>query len=183
VLAAAAQLPDGESLAADPPSARAGALRDLRAGVPELWHSVIDFDRCINCLQCAEFCLFGVYDIRPDGTPYVADPDKCKPGCPACSRVCPAAAIIFPRYHARGPIAGADEGRPQQVDGQAARQAAGPDVQAYRAQHGLDQPVQLGLAGTRPTAASAQDASPPVAPARDETSVDAMIRELEGFDA
>ena len=30
------------------------------------WYPVIDFSRCTNCMECIDFCLFGVYGI--DGT-------------------------------------------------------------------------------------------------------------------
>ena len=39
----------------------------------------------------------------------VEQPDNCRKGCPACSRVCPANAIIFPQHKAPA-IAGADTG-------------------------------------------------------------------------
>jgi NAD-dependent dihydropyrimidine dehydrogenase PreA subunit len=62
------------------------------------WYPVIDAARCVRCGQCVKFCLFGVYATAPDGLPIVARPEKCKNRCPACARICPAAAIIFPRY-------------------------------------------------------------------------------------
>jgi Pyruvate/2-oxoacid:ferredoxin oxidoreductase delta subunit len=62
------------------------------------WFPVIDYARCINCRQCLSFCLFGVYEESPAGGVRVAQPDKCKNNCPACARVCPEAAIIFPKY-------------------------------------------------------------------------------------
>jgi Pyruvate/2-oxoacid:ferredoxin oxidoreductase delta subunit len=69
------------------------------------WFPVIDYDRCTNCMQCLSFCLFGVYGV--DGTQkiQVQNNDNCKTNCPACSRVCPEAAIMFPKYKA-GPING-----------------------------------------------------------------------------
>ena len=71
------------------------------------WFPVIDYDRCKNCLQCLQFCLFGVYAEDAEGKVRVVHPDKCKTGCPACARLCPEAAIIFPKY-SEGPIAGDD---------------------------------------------------------------------------
>lgn len=62
------------------------------------WFPIIDYHRCKNCKQCLNFCLFGVYALSQDGTVQVARPDKCKTGCPACARVCPHAAVIFPKY-------------------------------------------------------------------------------------
>ncbi len=69
------------------------------------WFPVIDFDRCTNCMQCLSFCLFGVYGASTEGGIQVQQPDNCKTNCPACSRVCPEAAIMFPKYKS-GPING-----------------------------------------------------------------------------
>jgi NAD-dependent dihydropyrimidine dehydrogenase PreA subunit len=62
------------------------------------WFPVIDYDRCVNCLQCLSFCLFGVYQKGEDGKIAVARPHNCKTYCPACSRVCPRGAIMFPKH-------------------------------------------------------------------------------------
>ncbi len=62
------------------------------------WFPVIDYDRCINCKQCLNFCLFGVYELDELSAVIVAKPAGCKTGCPACARVCPQSAIIFPKY-------------------------------------------------------------------------------------
>jgi Pyruvate/2-oxoacid:ferredoxin oxidoreductase delta subunit len=69
------------------------------------WFPVIDYDRCTNCMQCLSFCLFGVYGVDADRQIQVQNNDNCKTNCPACSRVCPEAAIMFPKYKA-GPING-----------------------------------------------------------------------------
>ncbi len=81
-----------------------------RAGSPEPgawlpWFPVIDYDRCTNCMQCLSFCLFGVYGVDGAGRIQAQQQDNCKTHCPACSRVCPEAAIMFPKYKA-GPING-----------------------------------------------------------------------------
>ena len=70
------------------------------------WYPVIDYSRCTNCMECIDFCLFGVYGLDHSGTILVEQQDSCKKGCPACSRVCPANAIIFPQ-HKTPAIAGA----------------------------------------------------------------------------
>ncbi len=62
------------------------------------WFPVIDYDRCRNCKQCMNFCLFGVYGLSKDGKVEVQKPSSCKTNCPACARVCPFTAIIFPKY-------------------------------------------------------------------------------------
>lgn len=70
------------------------------------WYPVIDYSRCTNCMECIDFCLFGVYGIDKVETILVEQPDNCRKGCPACSRVCPENAIIFPQ-HKTPTIAGA----------------------------------------------------------------------------
>ena len=69
------------------------------------WFPVIDFDTCTNCMQCLSFCLFDVYGTDDAGKIQVQNEDNCKTNCPACSRVCPEVAILFPKY-AKGPING-----------------------------------------------------------------------------
>lgn len=68
------------------------------------WFPVIDEDRCINCKQCLNFCLFGVYSLV-EGKVTVTDPKACKTNCPACAKVCPQTAIIFPKFD-KSPING-----------------------------------------------------------------------------
>jgi Pyruvate/2-oxoacid:ferredoxin oxidoreductase delta subunit len=69
------------------------------------WFPVIDYSRCTNCMQCLSFCLFDVYGVSDDNKIQVQNNDNCKTNCPACSRVCPEVAIMFPKYQA-GPING-----------------------------------------------------------------------------
>jgi len=76
-----------------------------RGGEWKPWFPVIDYDRCTNCMQCLSFCLFGVYGVDQQQKIQVQTADNCKTNCPACSRVCPEAAIMFPKYQA-GPING-----------------------------------------------------------------------------
>lgn len=97
-----------------------GVRRDAQATksggwVP--WFPVIDYARCTNCVQCLDFCLFGVFALRADGTVEVRKPDRCKTNCPACARVCPQVAIIFPKYKS-GPLSGGEviEGEAVGVD-------------------------------------------------------------------
>ncbi len=69
------------------------------------WFPVIDFNRCTNCMQCLTFCLFDVYGVNAEKKIEVRNPTNCKTDCPACSRVCPEVAILFPKYKG-GPING-----------------------------------------------------------------------------
>jgi NAD-dependent dihydropyrimidine dehydrogenase PreA subunit len=69
------------------------------------WFPVIDYTRCTNCMQCLSFCLFDVYGVSADKKIQVQNQSNCKTDCPACSRVCPEVAIMFPKYR-HGPING-----------------------------------------------------------------------------
>jgi len=77
----------------------------VKAGTWKPWFPVIDFRRCTNCMQCLSFCLFDVYGVSAKGKIQVRNQDNCKTDCPACSRVCPEVAIMFPKYR-HGPING-----------------------------------------------------------------------------
>lgn len=87
---------------------RDAALAEINAFTVKVatdaWYPVLDYERCVDCGKCHDFCLFGVYSIE-DGKVKVAQPQNCKNNCPACSRVCPAEAVIFPKYE-RSPING-----------------------------------------------------------------------------
>jgi len=71
------------------------------------WFPMIDYSRCSTCGQCADFCLFSVYE-KLDNKVVVVNPKGCKNNCPACGRICPQTAIVFPKYEHSGAIAGAD---------------------------------------------------------------------------
>jgi Pyruvate/2-oxoacid:ferredoxin oxidoreductase delta subunit len=77
----------------------------VKSGAWKPWFPVIDYGRCTNCMQCLSFCLFDVYGVSNAGKIQVRNQDNCKTDCPACSRVCPEVAIMFPKYR-HGPING-----------------------------------------------------------------------------
>jgi hypothetical protein len=83
--------------------------RGKENGSKRRWYPVIDYSRCTNCMECIDFCLFGVYGVDAEQRILVEQQDNCKKGCPACSRVCPENAIIFPEYKSPA-IAGAQVG-------------------------------------------------------------------------
>jgi Pyruvate/2-oxoacid:ferredoxin oxidoreductase delta subunit len=99
--AVAPNIPAGKSLREDGPK----PTLKSEVGAWKPWFPVIDYDRCTNCMQCLSFCLFGVYGVDDEKRIQVQNQDNCKTNCPACSRVCPEAAIMFPKYKA-GPING-----------------------------------------------------------------------------
>ncbi len=120
----------GDDRPAEHPAAQ--AADDKPAADPWIpWFPVIDRDRCVNCKQCLNFCLFGVYGLSSDGQVEVVAPDKCKTFCPACARVCPEAAIVFPKYKT-APING-DQVRPEDIQ----REKMQTDVKAMLAQRNV----------------------------------------------
>jgi NAD-dependent dihydropyrimidine dehydrogenase PreA subunit len=99
---------------ASEPAAIADVVDAIRArlslpapGAWKPWFPVIDFTRCTNCMQCLSFCLFDVYSVSKEGKITVQNQTNCKTDCPACSRVCPEVAIMFPKYR-HGPIHGGE---------------------------------------------------------------------------
>lgn len=122
------QVRDVTGLAPETISKLASEVRD-EAGARQLrdwkpWFPVIDYSRCTNCMQCLSFCLFDVYGVDSESRISVQNQSNCKTDCPACSRVCPEVAILFPKYK-NGPINGA-EVRPEDVQ----REAMKVDVSA-----------------------------------------------------
>ena len=96
-------------VAVKPEAAPAFAPEQLLQQPGRRWYPVIDYSRCTNCMECIDFCLFGVYGVDQLDRILVENQDNCKRGCPACSRVCPEHAIMFPDYKTPA-IAGAPVG-------------------------------------------------------------------------
>jgi NAD-dependent dihydropyrimidine dehydrogenase PreA subunit len=82
-----------------------GAMKVVEEKTRPRWYPVIDRDRCGECQECLNFCLFGVFGLDQDDSVVIEQPDACRNGCPACARVCPSGAIMFPQ-HADPGIAG-----------------------------------------------------------------------------
>lgn len=97
---------------------------DARADAWAPWFPVLDADRCTQCGQCLNFCLFGVYATDADAHVEVRNPRQCKPDCPACARVCPEGAILFPKHPAEVINGGAV------AEGTAVREALKADLSA-----------------------------------------------------
>jgi hypothetical protein len=85
---------EAEPLAAKPN----GNAKVLEEATRPRWYPVLDRDRCKDCKECLNFCLFGVYGLDDRGAILVEQPDACRPGCPACARICPSGAIMFPQH-------------------------------------------------------------------------------------
>jgi Pyruvate/2-oxoacid:ferredoxin oxidoreductase delta subunit len=102
-------VPGGRRKGKQPAESHLAGPRTKASGkaIKPRWYPVIDGSRCVQCQHCLQFCLFGVYELDAEGKVQVRRPDQCKPGCPACSRVCPQSAIMFPLYEKDAAIAGA----------------------------------------------------------------------------
>ncbi len=132
------------------------------------WFPVIDYDRCANCKQCMNFCLFGVYGLSDEGRVEVQNPAGCKTNCPACARMCPASAIIFPKY-ADSPINGDDVAPPAEV-----RQESAPDLRSLLRGDVYDR-IRRREPGRRRFSTDARD-SVPAGPC---PTIDALRRDLD----
>ncbi len=132
------------------------------------WFPVIDYDRCVNCKQCMNFCLFGVYGLSDGGRVEVQNPAGCKTNCPACARMCPASAIIFPKY-ADSPINGDDAAPPAEV-----REKPAPDLRRLLRGDVYDK-IRRREPGRKRFSTDARDS----APAGSCPTIDALRRDLD----
>jgi NAD-dependent dihydropyrimidine dehydrogenase PreA subunit len=103
----AVQIPDGGICG--------GLVESLSDTPSPRWYPIIDDSKCTACLECVNYCLFGVYSIGDQSRPFVDQPDACRDGCPACARVCPSKAIMFPLYEDRI-IAGYEQDSPDDLN-------------------------------------------------------------------
>jgi len=101
------QAPMGANRRASGKGPSPGKIEQFKESTKPRWYPILDGSRCVNCQHCLQFCLFGVYALDAQGRVEVRNPDHCKTGCPACSRICPQSAIMFPLYEKDAAIGGA----------------------------------------------------------------------------
>ncbi len=71
-------------------------------GVPRnkiLWGPKIDYEKCISCGKCVEYCTLGVFEFEEkEGKKrsIVKNPNNCVVFCRGCEDICPAGAITHP---------------------------------------------------------------------------------------
>ncbi len=71
-------------------------------GIPKnkiLWYPTINYDKCIGCGKCIDYCKLGTYEFEEkDGKKrtVVKNPYNCVVLCTGCDSVCPAGAISHP---------------------------------------------------------------------------------------
>lgn len=111
---------DGNQTGAEPlthgESSATTGVRYIDDTTGRRWYPVIDYSRCTNCMECIDFCLFGVYGLDNRDTLIVEQPDNCRKGCPACSRVCPENAILFPQHKSPAIAGGAPDHDGRKID-------------------------------------------------------------------
>lgn len=149
-----------------------GIVRTLDGADGTRWYPLVDDSRCTHCGSCFQFCLFGVYQMDDEKKVRIVHPDRCKPGCPACSRICPQGALMFPLYTKDPAIAGAPGIFPK------------PDAAArkmYYARTGLACPRcgQSGKPAPRPGASACEECGRPLAVVKQPDALDALLDGLE----
>jgi NAD-dependent dihydropyrimidine dehydrogenase PreA subunit len=159
-----------------------GQVTRIEERAPRRWYPVIDYSRCTNCLECIDFCLFGVYGVDRIDTILVEQPDNCRKGCPACSRVCPENAIIFPQ-HKTPAIAGSPEtGSSLKID--LSQLFGAPDKGKSAAEVAADErDQQLALAGRQTVGMQGLDKRQPRHKRnRKRDKLDELVDQLDQFD-
>ncbi len=166
----------------NPGSEAAGQVNRIEERAARRWYPVIDYSRCTNCLECIDFCLFGVYGVDRIDTILVEQPDNCRKGCPACSRVCPENAIIFPQ-HKTPVIAGSAElGANLKID--LSQLFGAPDKGQSANQVAADErDKQLAIAGRQTVGMQGLDKRQPKHKRnRVRDDLDALVDQLDDFD-
>jgi hypothetical protein len=151
------------------------------------WYPVIDYSRCTNCMECIDFCLFGVYGVDRLDTILVEAADNCRKGCPACSRVCPENAIVFPQHKSPAIAGGAVDAGGLKID--LSLLFGAPDAQDTAAR---ERDEQLMLAGRAPVEITNDDdlefveismqRRQTATPGQAHDPLDSLIDSLDSFD-
>ena len=147
---------------------------EVREETAPRWYPVIDYGRCTNCLECLNFCLFGVFGLDDEGAIVAEQPDACRDGCPACSRICPAGAIMFPG-HNDAAIAGDGTAEPGALKLDLSQLFGGADVAQLAAAE-----RDRALAEQRRHAAGKE--GPSASKSADQNDLDKLVDEVDDLD-
>ncbi len=62
------------------------------------WDPKIDYDKCITCGKCVDFCHVGTYKLveKNGEKKTIVNPNKCIVFCRGCEDICPVGAISHP---------------------------------------------------------------------------------------
>lgn len=171
---------DGCTTAVEPGSLP--QVRSIDEQVKRRWYPVIDFSRCTNCLECIDFCLFGVYGVDEAERVLVELPDYCRKGCPACSRVCPEHAILFPQHKLPAIAGGMLEPSELKMDLSSLFGAA-DDLLGARDIAARERDEHLLIAGQRPVGTASTPPAPQAARSPEQKDeLDSLIDQLDAMD-
>jgi len=76
--------------------------QEIYHGVPRdkiPWGPTIDYEKCVNCGKCVDYCKLGVYEFEEkEGKTrsVVRNPNNCVVLCTGCEPQCPVGAITYP---------------------------------------------------------------------------------------
>jgi NAD-dependent dihydropyrimidine dehydrogenase PreA subunit len=68
-----------------------------RSKIP--WSPTVDYEKCLSCGKCVDYCKLGVYELEEKGgkqRAVVKNRNNCVVFCTGCQEQCPAGAISFP---------------------------------------------------------------------------------------
>lgn len=77
-------------------------IEETYEGIPRKkipWYPIIDYEKCITCGKCVEFCHNRAFDFEEkDGKKrtVVKNPYNCVVFCRGCEEICPVGAISHP---------------------------------------------------------------------------------------
>ena len=64
-----------------------------------VWHPIIDYEKCVSCGKCADFCHVKSFGIEENGgkkNTIVQNLNACIVLCRGCEDICPVGAITHP---------------------------------------------------------------------------------------
>ena len=145
------------------------------------WYPVIDYSRCTNCMECIDFCLFGVYGVDRIDTILVEQPDNCRKGCPACSRVCPENAIMFPQHKTPAIAGSMDAAASLKID---LSQLFGAPAEGKSAEElaAIERDEQLVMAGRNAVGAKSSAGRSKISTSSKPDELDDLVDELNDLD-
>jgi NAD-dependent dihydropyrimidine dehydrogenase PreA subunit len=60
------------------------------------WDPKIDYDKCISCGKCLDFCHMNAFEEKDGKKKTVVTPNACVVFCRGCEDICPVGAITHP---------------------------------------------------------------------------------------
>jgi NAD-dependent dihydropyrimidine dehydrogenase PreA subunit len=61
------------------------------------WYPTIDYNKCVSCGKCIDYCKLGVYSLdKKKKRPIASSPFNCVVLCKGCQDICSSEAISHP---------------------------------------------------------------------------------------